>query len=218
MQKILSIILKIIIFISSFYGIYLCMNINGFMGGFNSFMYFTIQSNIWIGLTSLIGIILIIYELIKNKNITKRWMHIIKLVFTVSITLTGCVFCFVLVPTMNNDVWNITNILTHVVVPITSIIDFIIYDNYKFKYKDSLYCTIPPLCYLLFATIGYILNWNFGTTNYPYFFMNYSSPAGIFGFSNIAPYYIGSFYWIIILIIFVLGISNLYIFKKRIKK
>ena len=79
--------------------------------------------------------------------------------------------------------------------------------------------TIPPIYYLIFAGIGFVLNWDFGYgDNYPYFFVNWGSPAGAFGFSSESPY-IGVFYYVLILSAFVIGIALLYVFiAKRIRK
>lgn len=63
--------------------------------------------------------------LFRNKSVSDLWW-VIKFVGTVSITLTGAVFCFVLAPTLGNAAWNLQNILTHVVVPVAAIIDFFV--------------------------------------------------------------------------------------------
>ena len=47
----------------------------------------------------------------------------VKFVGTVSITLTGVVFGFVLAPTLGANAWNIQNTLTHLVVPLRSLDD-----------------------------------------------------------------------------------------------
>ena len=51
---------------------------------------------------------------------------IIKYVGTVAITLTGIVFCFVLAPTLGTDAWNVQNVLTHIIVPACTILDFFV--------------------------------------------------------------------------------------------
>lgn len=84
-------------------------------------MYFTIQSNIALAITCGTGLFFM-----AKKRITGKAWDIIRLVATVSITLTGVVFCFVLAPTMGSDAWNFQNVLTHVVVPIASVADFMI--------------------------------------------------------------------------------------------
>lgn len=224
MRKYISFLLKIIVILAAVTGIiFVIGNITfSYVSGWKGLMYFTNQSNLWIGCVCLIGVILMILEDIKQKRIIKPWMYTIKLVFTVSITLTGMVYCFLLAPTMPNNPWSVTSVLTHVVVPLTAVADFLIYDcqHAVFKYKCALYTLIPPLYYLGYSSLGFILNWNFGMGyNYPYFFLDWGAPVGFFGISKELPHYIGTFYWLILLLLIVLGLAFLYIFiSKNIKK
>ena len=215
MRKWLSLICKAIVSISSFVGL-LIVIIDykvTYVGGWKGMLYFTNQSNFWIGVVCLIGIILILLEKTKNKDYIKPWMYIVKLVFTVAITLTGVVYCFLLVPTMTEDPWCISSILTHVIVPLFAVVDFLVYDiGFPYKYKHSLWTLIPPLYYLVFAGIGYIINLDFGLgVNYPYFFLDWGAPVGFFGISKELPHYIGMFYWLILMLGIVLGFGILYI-------
>ena len=219
-QNIISYSLKIVIIFSALIGVILSAiaSSHTFMGGATVFMYFTIQSNIAIALIALIGGLLMLFK----KNIKYYW-YVIKLVGTVSITLTGVVFTFVLAPTLGGQAWSIANILTHVVVPLTSIIDFFIVGiNTSYRKKDLIYIVIPPLLYAIYAGIGYVLGWEFSpNTNYPYFFLNWGSEAGAFGFSNKLPF-MGVVYWIILLLIGLIGVGLLYVYiinllRKKIK-
>ena len=109
-QKMITYCLKLIVIVSSFVGVLLSAlaSMDTFMGGSTVFMYFTIQSNIAIGLICLCGCIL----LLLNKKIPYAW-GVIKFVGTVSITLTGFVFTFVLAPTLGSNAWTLANVLTH---------------------------------------------------------------------------------------------------------
>jgi hypothetical protein len=72
---------------------------------------------------------------------------------------------------------------------------------------------IPPLLYVIFSSILFFLNVDFGRGDpFPYFFLNYSSPAGFFGTSDEMPYAVGSFYWLIVLSLLVFGLGALYRF------
>ena len=220
-RKVLSIITKLIVIISCTVGVILSAKQSplAFMGGNVVFMYFTIQLNILIGLVCLIGLILLLLK----KEANKVWF-IIKFVSTISITLTGVVFAVVLAPTLGEYAWTLTSIFTHVVVPLFAIIDFFIIGVYSsIKYKEVFYVIIPPLLYAIYAGIGYILKWEFAPGQiYPYFFLNWGSKAGAFGFSDRLPY-IGVVYWIILLLLFIIAIGFLYLYiikliKRRIEK
>ena len=140
--RVTSMILKVIVFISAFLGVFLSAYASKgtFMGGSTVFMFFTIQSNIAIALISLAGI----FFIIRNKPVNHIW-YVIKFVGTVSITLTGVVFTFVLAPTLGEYAWNIQNILTHVIVPAISIIDFFITGIYCNIAKRNVFFVIVPL-------------------------------------------------------------------------
>lgn len=220
-NQIISILLKLIIVVCATIGLVLCFFSSGFMGGKTLFLYFTIQSNIWIAVVDLIIAFIMINSLRTGEYALNDKLYLIQQIFTVSITLTGFVFCFVLIPSFmamgayasGFNLFAPSQTLLHVVVPVLAVIDLIGFTRHaNFTKMQCLWATIPPLYYLGFATIGYFKNWNFGGgNNFPYFFLNYDSPAGLFGFSNITPYYLGSFYWIILLLFFVLGISLIYI-------
>ena len=209
MQKAISCILKIIVFVSAILGIFLSAYAgrHSFMGGSRVFMYFTIQSNIAIAIICAAGLI----GLFRNKSVSDLWW-VIKFVGTVSITLTGAVFCFVLAPTLGNAAWNLQNILTHVVVPVTAIIDFFVVGvSSNIKKRNTFWVIVPPILYAVYAGIGYVENWQFAEGyNYPYFFLNWGSPAGAFGFTDELPF-MGCAWWILSLFIILLIVGYLYL-------
>ena len=122
-RKIISYLLKILVIVSAIVGTILSAfaGKGAFMGGTRIFMYFTIQSNIAIAFICAVGL----FMLRRDKDISDLW-NIVKFVGTVAITLTGVVFVIVLAPTLGERAWNAQNVLTHVVVPIASVIDFFV--------------------------------------------------------------------------------------------
>ena len=202
-RKITSIILKSIIVLFVIVGVIMHM-----IDDYRAILFFTTQSNIWIAAICLVGLVLMLL----NKPIAK-WMYSVKLIFTVSITLTGVVYCTMLAPFLGEEAYTFSSTLLHVVVPLVSVVDFLVCDYpATFKKWECVTVTIPPIYYLVFAGIGYALKWDFGYggQTYPYFFLNWGSPAGAFGFSSESPY-MGVFYYVIILSAFVIGIAALYI-------
>ena len=163
-QKRLSSFLKIIVIVSALLGTFLSAYAgrHSFMGGSRVFMYFTIQSNIARAIICGIGL----YLIKKGSNVSRTW-YIIKFVGTVSITLTGVVFGFVLAPTLG--------------------------------------------AYAIYAGVGFVKGWEFADgINYPYFFLNWGSPAGAFGFTKEMPY-MGSAWWIIVLLLFLIVVGYCYL-------
>ena len=178
-----------------------------FMGGSRVFMYFTIQSNIAIGLICLVGGLL----LATGREPGNGW-HAVKFTGTVSITLTGAVFCFVLAPTLGRYAWNAQNVLTHVVAPVAAVADFFVIGICgDLKRSSALYGTLPPLAYAAYAGIGYAAGWEFSPgRNYPYFFLNWGSAAGAFGFTGELPF-MGCGWWLIGLFALVLLVGLAYL-------
>ncbi len=207
-SRTLSIVLKTLTFVSAAAGVIITATSSAgtFMGGSRVFMFFTIQSNIAIAVLCLAGGIL----LLRNKKVGSVWLTV-KLAGTVSITLTGVVFAVMLAPILGNRAWNVQNTLTHVVVPIAAVADFFtVAAGSRIKRKNVLYVIVPPLCYVIYAGIGYIRGWEFiKGQNYPYFFLNWGSPAGVFGFSKGLPY-LGVGWWLLILLLFLIGIGWCY--------
>lgn len=208
-NKRISLILKVIVIVSALLGTFLSVyaGMRSFMGGSRVFMYFTIQSNIAMAIISAIG-----YNyLVKEKDTSLIWQTI-KFVGTVSITLTGMVFCFILAPTLGEHAWNTQNILTHVVVPIASIADFFSVSKViNLAKKNVIYVIIPPILYAIYAGIGYVQEWQFADgINYPYFFLNWGSKAGAIGFTNELPY-MGTIWWIIVLLVFLIVVGIIYL-------
>ncbi len=178
-----------------------------FMGGRVVFMYFTIQSNLAIALVCVVGAVL----LLRGKPIQRLWFGI-KYVMTVSITLTGLVFCFILAPTMGKAAWNVQNVLTHVAAPLSAVADFFVAGVYGGVRKRCVFfVTLPPLAYAIYAGVGYIRGWQFAAgVRYPYFFLNWGSSAGAFGFSRNLPF-MGCVWWILALMVVLVAVGYLYL-------
>ncbi|MCR4896036.1 MAG: Pr6Pr family membrane protein [Lachnospiraceae bacterium] len=208
-QKEISSVLKIVVILSAIIGTFLSAYAgrHSFMGGSRVFMYFTIQSNIAIAVICCIG-----FFLMHRAGAVGRVWQVIKFVGTVSITLTGVVFCVMLAPTLGPNAWNIQNVLTHVVVPLAAVIDFfVVAVSDPILKKNVIFVIIPPILYAVYAGIGYVQGWEFADgINYPYFFLNWGSPAGAFGFTKDLPF-LGSAWWILILLLFLLCVGYGYL-------
>lgn len=217
-------ILKILTVILAFVGLilnFVFAKADGYSHFSKRLLYFTSLSNIWI---ALIFILILAEPLFKKGKKMKDVLYIIKYVLTVSITLTGFVFTVILAPGAGNasyNAWTPWSLIVHVFVPSLSIIDFFI-DGYKISIekKHVPLVLVPPFLYVVFSSILFFLNVDFGRGDpFPYFFLNYSSPAGFFGTSDEMPYVIGSFYWLIVLSLLVFGLGALYRFLyKKIQK
>lgn len=221
----ISLVLKALIVIAGTLGVLLTVLSKGALSGPEKLLYFTIHSNIYSIIMAIVGLVLSMIRIFKGIHLNSRVYYIFKFIGVVGISLTGIVFCTVLAPIEAAVAFSLKHILTHVVVPLLCITDFMIDErNNKLTYWDMAYPPLFPLSYLAFAGIAYVFNVDFGGgINYPYFFLNWGSEAGAFGFSSELPF-MGTFYWVIILLVLVLlmgyGYLKLtwFINKKKISK
>ena len=217
MRKIFSIVLKYLIALTSLLGVTLSLFFaqrDNYSFWYKRLYYFTGQSNIWIGITCLVLAIMLTVKHATKKDFVKNYMYTLKFVFTISITITGLVFCTLLAPFAAGEInaWSFSSLLTHVFTPILAIIDFFVDDfAYIFSKKHLFFSTLPPLLYMIFSMILSLFNVDFGRgLAYPYFFLNIKSPEGFFGFSGQRPFVMGTFYWLLFMLGLILGIAFLY--------
>lgn len=121
------------------------------------FKFFTVDSNILMGVMSLLFVIL----QIKNKEITKN-MYKLKLMATTAVTLTFIVVFTYLGPISEYGIKSLlqnSNIFFHLVIPVLSIICFIIFEKTdKLSIKDTLYGIIPTIIYALIYSVNVIIH------------------------------------------------------------
>jgi len=185
----------------------------GYTPWYTRLFYFTQQSNIWSGITAYVFAILSLIELLSKKRLVTKALHIIKYVFTVSITVTGIIFCALLAPFADFDVWYFSSVATHVIVPVLAIADFFVNDEFKeLKHAHVYLALIPPAFYLIVSSILIVNQVDFGRGDpYPYFFLDFNSNAGFFGFYHMGDLpEIGTAYWLIFMLIIFLGLATLY--------
>ena len=223
MTKKLTILLKYLTVFSAFGGVALSLiyaRQDGYSHWSRRLLYFTAQSNIWIGVTFL----LILLPPLKKKN-AEQWtarLYLLKYIFTVCITMTGLIFCCLLAPFSDDGYhpWRIYNLLTHVFSPAFAITDLFLDERRVAIGKKGILLSLTPfLAYSFIASVLGFVQTDFGRgVPYPYFFFNYTSPAGVFGFSNVHPFYVGSFYWLILFGGITLGIAYLYALRLNKKR
>lgn len=118
------------------------------------FKFFTVDSNLFMGIVSLIFII-------KNKSITKN-MYRLKLMSTTAVSLTLIVVLAYLAPISQGGLKSMlqnSNLFFHLIIPVLSIINFTIFENTnKLKIKDTLYGLIPTIIYAILYVINLIIH------------------------------------------------------------
>jgi hypothetical protein len=213
-ENLISSISKLLLVVGVVIGVWASLLQEGFFNP-KHFLYYTIQSNIEIGIICLVSLLFIF-----SKKEIPSIVYTLKFIFTVAITLTGLVFNFILYPasifsTHPLNPLSTANFFTHIFVPILSLVDFFAFD-YKLKItkKTFLLGLITPLIYFIFVMfctkVGIRFN---GNLFVPYFFLDYKANSWF----QLGDGKIGVFYWVIIQILIVLLISSVLLFfmKKR---
>ena len=146
----LTILLKLFIIASTFGGVVLSLiqaTQDGYSHWSRRLLYFTAQSNLWIGSVCLL---LVLSKALRFQKIWLKRLYVLKFIFTVSITITGLVFCTLLAPfaPKSYNLWVFSGYLTHVVSPVLALCDFFI-DDYPLQIqRPHLWLSIiPPLFY-----------------------------------------------------------------------
>lgn len=110
------------------------------------FKFFTVQSNMFMGIMSLVFFI----KEIRNKEITKN-MYRLKLMSTTAVSLTFIMVFTYLGPISKDGVISLlqnSNIFFHLVIPVLSIITLTLFERTdKLEFKDTLYGLIPTFLY-----------------------------------------------------------------------
>ena len=121
------------------------------------FKFFTVDSNIFMGLTSLLFII----KETKSEEITKTTFRL-KLMSTTAVSLTFIVVFTYLGPISKDGIISLlqnSNLFFHLVIPVLSIITLILFERTnKLKFKDTLYGIIPTIIYATFYLINIIIH------------------------------------------------------------
>ena len=169
------------------------------------FKFYTVDSNIFMGLISLLFVI----KEILNKEITKN-MYRLKLMATTSVTLTFLVVFAYLGPISKDGIKSMlqnSNLFFHLIIPALSMINFTIFERTnKLKIKDTLYGIIPTIIYAIFYITNLLQHVEYGKVS-PIYDWYWFVQNGIKTAVIVAP--------LIILITYVISLSLWKLNKRR---
>lgn len=164
-----SLILNIIIFVLVVLGTIFMVTGFRFMGntqvlastGFEPLKFYTVDSNLFVGLASLI---LIIYEyLFLNKKINKipKFVYILKYIGTVAVSLTFLVTLLYLAPSYGKNflfLYQNSNLIFHLIVPVLSFISFTCFEKIKLDFKYTFYGVSTMIVYGIYYVINILIH------------------------------------------------------------
>ena len=138
------------------------------------FKFYTLDSNILIGIVSLI---FVIYEnkLIKNKiKEIPKTVYLLKYIGTAGITLTFVVTAVFLSPQYGfYAMYNNSNLFFHLIIPLLAIITYLFYEGHNNKYSYAFLGIIPMFIYSLYYAGMILTHLNDGGLTFKYDFYGF---------------------------------------------
>ncbi|MCR4631593.1 MAG: hypothetical protein K5786_08160 [Treponema sp.] len=120
---------------------------------FKAFKYFTVDSNVFAGLVSLVYLIFLCL-LAKGKiKALPKWLNYLKLAATTGVTLTMMVTVFFLAPRTTTTYFAYfmnSNLFMHLLTPLLCIITFAFFEPAKLSFAESLIGTCPMILYSIY--------------------------------------------------------------------
>ena len=124
--------------------------------------FFTVQSNIFVGIVSLIFAIKEILILLGKKCELNKIDYIFKLMSTTAVGLTFLVVFAYLGPITEGGLPVMlmnSNLFFHLIIPVISILNFVIFErSNKLKFKSSFYGIIPTALYGIYYLINILMH------------------------------------------------------------
>lgn len=172
--------------------------------GVGSMKFFTVQSNILMGIVAFLFVIFEILVINGKMREFPTWGYILKHIFTVGVVLTFLTTALFLAPTAKTGYFTLfknSNLFFHFIIPILSMITFVVFEKTdKIKYKYVFAGVIPMLLYGIFYTINVFIHTEDGVISQKYDWYGFvaggiSSIFIVFPIMLITTYLISFFIW-----------------------
>lgn len=132
------------------------------MQGFGYFKAFTVDSNVFCGIVSLLVAIFDLRSLLKNRSSYPHWLRVLQLSAVASVVLTFVTVLFLLGPIRlinGKDFWELYSgslFFYHLLLPVLAMVAFVFFCPEKINFKKSEYiiAALPMIIYM----IVYIVN------------------------------------------------------------
>ena len=180
----------------------------------NTYLYFTIISNLETVIIFSVFVVLRIAENIKGKQIIPKPLFMLKFMITAAMTITLTVAALLLAPLKDNVyLFSMKNLSLHIIAPILAMIDFLMIDRgFEYKWKMTFLGFILPLLYLAMTLLMSVKGITYSNgTNFPYYFLNYRE-LGWFNLNGGMP---GVAWWILIVAVMAFAVTYLLLAFKR---
>lgn len=144
------------------------------LNGTEMFKFYTVDSNILIGIVSFI-LAIFEYKLLRGKiDKIPESVYILKMIGTAAITLTFIVTLFFLAPLYGfYAMYNNNNLFFHLITPILSIISYIFFEKYDNKYRYAFLGILPMFIYSIYYTSMVLIHINDDGLTFKYDFYGF---------------------------------------------
>ena len=104
----------------------------------SAFVYFTVQSNLFMGAAALIMLVFNVILLFDPGVTVPYWVVLVNFVMTVAVMLTFCVVMFVFVPVTGlHEMIEGDNIFLHAISPILALVTFVFFEYFLYKRSEN---------------------------------------------------------------------------------
>ena len=136
------------------------------------FSFFTVDSNLFMGMIALVSAWYEYQLLTKKKKEIPRLIYLLKLMATTGVTLTFVIVFTYLSYIADGGFYVMimnSNLFFHLIIPVLSIITFMFFEkNNKLKLKDTLYGLVPTSVYAVYYLINVLVHMENGKVSSKY--------------------------------------------------
>ncbi len=118
--------------------------------GFDPFLMFTVESNIFAGTVSFVCLFFNFYNIghLPGKTLFPKWLNVLKLVSTSCVELTFAVVVVYIMPGIGiRASFSGFNFFMHLTTPVVSILCFVLFENLEMKLPSCFFCLVPVCAY-----------------------------------------------------------------------
>jgi len=161
--------------------------------------FFTVDSNILMGLIALLYAVYLILLLCGKITALPAWLHVLKLVGTVGVSLTFLTVVLFLAPFVAPTFWSLfvnASFFMHFLTPVVSIVTFLFFeDTDEIKWRETFWGVLPMGLYAVFYTANALSHIENGRVPYAYDWYAFVQ-GGVWQMAFVLPLMLGFTYLI----------------------
>lgn len=164
-----------------------------FVKGMANFKFFTVESNVFMGI---VAIIVAIYQYLLLKGKIDKLPFILEVINLVGVSAVALTFFTVMAflgPTYGYDkMFHNANLFFHLIVPLVALVNFLFFEKIEhIKFVHTLYCLIPPFSYGVVYFIYVAANNGYG--NFDIDFYGFGRGGPLFGLMSLCLTLVASY-------------------------